>query len=198
MGGGWGVVGSHKAFLIQKFLYGQMTSIQAVFIHISQNVAKSMPSLTSQSCGDHLLTVCLFQAWWGHLYTTWALADVRLAEERALSKSRLLYFWLQYTCELLVYCCIHQVVVKSEHWNYVCNNAHFGNLVTYTYAHVHTYTQQICTHTHMHAHTRTHAHAHTHIRTRTHTHTSLGPRPASLIFRAIRWACCFVPSKLTL
>ena len=28
-------------------------------LHMSQNVATSMPSLTSQSCGDSLLAVCL-------------------------------------------------------------------------------------------------------------------------------------------
>ena len=28
-------------------------------LHTSQNVATSMPSLTSQSCGDSLLAVCL-------------------------------------------------------------------------------------------------------------------------------------------
>ena len=28
-------------------------------LHISQNVARSMPSLTSQSCGDSLPAVCL-------------------------------------------------------------------------------------------------------------------------------------------
>ena len=28
-------------------------------LHTSQNVATSMPSLTSQSCGDSLLSVCL-------------------------------------------------------------------------------------------------------------------------------------------
>ena len=28
-------------------------------LHMSQNVAKLMPSLTSQSCGDSLLAVCL-------------------------------------------------------------------------------------------------------------------------------------------
>ena len=38
-----------------KTLYGQIGSIQAVYqlpLHISQNISISMPSLTSQSCGN--------------------------------------------------------------------------------------------------------------------------------------------------
>ena len=56
---GWVVGGAMKSrdLLIQNFLYGQMASIQAVFR--SQNVVTSMPSLTSQSCGDSLQAVCL-------------------------------------------------------------------------------------------------------------------------------------------
>ena len=44
-----------------KKLNGQMETIEAIFRsrYISQNVAKSMLSLTSQSCGDSLLPVCL-------------------------------------------------------------------------------------------------------------------------------------------
>ena len=38
-----------------------MVSSQGVlsFTYVSQNVATSMPSLTSQSCGDSLLAICL-------------------------------------------------------------------------------------------------------------------------------------------
>ena len=45
----------------RSMVYGQMESIQAVFIstYISQNVATLMPNLTSQSCGDSLPAVCL-------------------------------------------------------------------------------------------------------------------------------------------
>ena len=56
MVGSYEVVGPSDS----KKIYGQMASIQAVFwLHMSQNVATSMPSLTSLSCGDSLLAVYL-------------------------------------------------------------------------------------------------------------------------------------------
>ena len=55
------MVGSHEMAgpFDTKTFYGQMASVQAVFSHISQNVATSMPSLTSQSRSDFLSAVCL-------------------------------------------------------------------------------------------------------------------------------------------
>ena len=40
--------------------------------------------------------------------------DARQAHELGLSKSRLLNLWQWYKHELLVYCCICQMAVKSE------------------------------------------------------------------------------------
>ena len=58
-GGGWWEATKWRDLLIQKFVYGQMASIQAVFSspYVSQNLATSMLSLTSHSCGDSLLAV---------------------------------------------------------------------------------------------------------------------------------------------
>ena len=59
-GGGWLEATKWQDCPIQENLYSQMASIQAVFwLHISQNVATLMPSVTSQSCGDCLPAVCL-------------------------------------------------------------------------------------------------------------------------------------------
>ena len=53
--GGGGEPRNSGTFQFKK-LYGQMASIQ---LHISQNVATSMSSLTSQSCAHSLPAVCL-------------------------------------------------------------------------------------------------------------------------------------------
>ena len=72
-----------------------------------------MPSLTSQSCGDSLLALCLSRQDW----TIYILPEHSWTSDR-LNKGALvkadLYFWLWYTHELLVYCCIRQVTVKRE------------------------------------------------------------------------------------
>ena len=46
-------------FLIQKFMWVNGVNLGCLQLHISQKVATSMPSLTSQSCGDSLPAVCL-------------------------------------------------------------------------------------------------------------------------------------------
>ena len=53
------MVGSHEVARTSdtKILYGQMAG--CFRLHMSQNVATSMPSLTSQSYGDSLPAVCL-------------------------------------------------------------------------------------------------------------------------------------------
>ena len=81
-------------------------------LHISQSVATSTPSLTSQSCSDSLPDVCLAGEIWSHLQTTRALADARQAREWGLSKSTSLKLWQWYKHELLVYCCICWMAVK--------------------------------------------------------------------------------------
>ena len=58
------VVGSHEVIggSKSKKINSQMTLIEAVFcfdVHMLQNAATSMPSLTSQSCGDSLSAVHL-------------------------------------------------------------------------------------------------------------------------------------------
>ena len=58
-GEGWWGAMKWQDLLIQNNIYGQMASIQAFWLHISQNVVTPMPSLTSQSCGDSLPAVCL-------------------------------------------------------------------------------------------------------------------------------------------
>ena len=74
-----------------------------------------MPSLTSWLCGDSLLAAYLFRQEGAICKLPRVIMDVREDGEIGLSKSRLLNFWVQYTHELLVYCCIHQVMVKSEY-----------------------------------------------------------------------------------
>ena len=113
-----GVAGSHEVVggSDLKILYSHTVSIQAVFGHISQNVAKSMPSLTSWLCGDFLLAAYLFRQDGAICKLPRVIMDVRGAGEIGLNKSRLLNFWLQYKHELLVHGHhIHQVVVKNEH-----------------------------------------------------------------------------------
>ena len=58
-GGGWWGATKWRGLSIQENLNGQMTSIQAVWLHISQNVAIWIPSLTNQSCSDFLPAVFL-------------------------------------------------------------------------------------------------------------------------------------------
>ena len=67
---------------------------------------------------------------WSHLQTTWASVDARQDCEWGLSKSRLLKLWQWYKHELLVYCCICRMTVKSETWNCVCIRPFLANLVT--------------------------------------------------------------------
>ena len=43
----------------RKFIWPNDINSGCFQLHISQNVARSMPSLTSQSCGNSLLAVCL-------------------------------------------------------------------------------------------------------------------------------------------
>ena len=43
----------------RKFVWPNDINSGCFLLHISQNVARSMPSLTSQSCGDSLPAVCL-------------------------------------------------------------------------------------------------------------------------------------------
>ena len=57
--------------------------------------------------------------------------DARQAHEWGLSKSRPLKLWQWYKHELLVYCCICRVVVKSETWNCVCTRPLLVSPVTY-------------------------------------------------------------------
>ena len=58
----------------------------------------------------------------------------RQAEERSHNKSRLLNFGLYevYTNELLVHCCIHRVMVKSEHGNCM-QTRHLLTIRSHTY-----------------------------------------------------------------
>ena len=61
-GGGWGVVGSHKvagSSDTKTFLWPNGFNSGCFQLHTSQNVATSIPSLTSQSRSDSLLSVCL-------------------------------------------------------------------------------------------------------------------------------------------
>ena len=84
-------------------------------LYMSQNVATSMPNLTSQSCSDSLLAVCLARQV-GAIYRPpehqWT--PDRPVNEASVHKSRPLKLWQWYKHELLVYCCICPVAVKSE------------------------------------------------------------------------------------
>ena len=56
------MVGTHKVAgtsNIKTFLWPNGFNSGCFQLHMSQNVATSMPSLTSQSCSDPLLAVCL-------------------------------------------------------------------------------------------------------------------------------------------
>ena len=46
-------------FRFKQFIWPNGINSGCFRLHISQNVATSMPSLTSQSCGDSLPAVCL-------------------------------------------------------------------------------------------------------------------------------------------
>ena len=69
----------------------------------------------------------------GHLQTTWAPMDAKQDREWGLSKSKLLNLWQWYKHELLFYCCICQMAVKSETWSCACIRPLLANLVTYSY-----------------------------------------------------------------
>ena len=59
-GGGWWGATKWQDPPIQKLFYGQNGFNSDCFqLHMLQNVATSMPSLTSQYCGDSLSAVCL-------------------------------------------------------------------------------------------------------------------------------------------
>ena len=58
-GGGWWGATKWRDPPIQIFLWPNGFNSGCFQLHISKNVAISMPSLTSQSCGDSLPVVCL-------------------------------------------------------------------------------------------------------------------------------------------
>ena len=75
------------------------------------------------------------QASWSYLQTTWAPVNTWQVREWGLSKSRLLNLLQWYKHELLVYCCIRQMAVKSEIWNCACIRPLLANLVTWYLIH---------------------------------------------------------------
>ena len=58
-GGGGGEPRSGRKFRYKNFLWPNGFNSGCFQLHMSQNVARSMPSLTSQLCGDSLSAVCL-------------------------------------------------------------------------------------------------------------------------------------------
>ena len=58
-GGGGGEPRSGRNFRCKNFLWPNGFNSGCFQLHMSQNVATSMPSLTSQSCSDSLPAVCL-------------------------------------------------------------------------------------------------------------------------------------------
>ena len=58
-GGGGGEPRSGGTLRFKKFIWPNDINSGCFRFHVSQNEARSMPSLTSQSCGDSLLTVHL-------------------------------------------------------------------------------------------------------------------------------------------
>ena len=58
-GRGWWGATKWQELLIQKHLCPNGFNSDCFQLHMSQNVARSMPSLTSQSSSDSLLAVCL-------------------------------------------------------------------------------------------------------------------------------------------
>ena len=89
-----------------------MVSIQVIFQpHISQNVAKSMPSLTSQSCGNSMPAVCLSRQD-GSIYRpprhSWMLD--RLKKTSSVKADHCMFGYSTSTHINLVYCCIQFLV----------------------------------------------------------------------------------------
>ena len=115
-GGGWGVVESHEVAGpsdTKTFSWPTGFNSGCFQLHMSQNVATSMPSLTKPSCSDSLLAVCLARqvgAIYRPLEHPW-MSDRPVNEA---SKNRPLNHWQWYKHELLFYCCICRVAVKSK------------------------------------------------------------------------------------
>ena len=133
-GGGWGMVESHEVAgpsNSKKFIRPNGIKSGCFWLHISQNVATLMPSLTSQSCGDSVPAVCLAgQVGANYRPPKYPWTPDRPVNELSLSKSRSLNLWQWYKHELLVYCCICRMAVKSETWNCVRTRPLLANLVT--------------------------------------------------------------------
>ena len=83
-------------------------------LQLSQNVAKSILNITSQSCNFNFLSAVCFSRQDGAIYRPSKHSDVRQAKELSLSKNRS-FVSGNSTHVHIVYCYIHQVVVKSEH-----------------------------------------------------------------------------------
>ena len=138
-GGGWWGATKWWELLIQKLFYAKWL----LFRPFSAPHVTKCSYIDAQSYQPVLWwfpASCLpGQASWSHLQTTQARIDARQAREWGLSKSRPLKLWQWYKHELLVYCCICWVAVKSESWNCVQTRHLLANPVTY----VHTY-NRIC------------------------------------------------------
>ena len=57
--GWWGATKGQDPPMQKLFLWPNGFNSGCFQLHMSQNVATSIPSITSQSCGDSLLVVCL-------------------------------------------------------------------------------------------------------------------------------------------
>ena len=67
----------------KKFIWPNGIDSGCFQLHISQNVATSMPSLTSQSCGDFLPAVCLA----GQVGTIYRLPEHRWMPDRPMNEA---------------------------------------------------------------------------------------------------------------
>ena len=79
--GGGGEPRSGGNFQYKSFLWPDGFNPGRFQLHMSQNVARSMPSLTSQSCGDSLLAVCLARKV-GAIYRPPGLAPMDASQSR--------------------------------------------------------------------------------------------------------------------
>ena len=111
------MVGSHEVAGLsysRKLIWPNDINSGCFLPHVSQNEFRSIPSLTSQSCGDSLLDVCLARQG-GAINRP---PEHRWTPGRPMNESSVkvkpLNLWQWYKHELLVYFCICRMVVKSQ------------------------------------------------------------------------------------
>ena len=96
-GGWWGATKWWDLSIQKKFIWPNGINLGCFRLHISQNVATLMPSLTCQSCGDSLLAVCLA----GQVGTIYRTPKHPWMPDRPMNEACLLYLLYLYLYSLL-------------------------------------------------------------------------------------------------